>query len=205
MAEMVVRPTMKFIYLGYLLVIVIVVASVVALMRVQQWPPGFRLALQPWIPWLPVLLLLWPLKRHLRNRLTKMTILDDRLRYETGLMARTTRTILISKVQDVTVHQRVSQRIFGVGDLSIETAGGSSRETIFNIDRPQEIADHINQHPARRNIRRIQTPTGPRLSIFNVVRLFLGFEVGGILGLAAAVPQRKHIVDGRGQRQSGSK
>ena len=42
MAEMIIRPTMKFIYLGYLLVIVIVVASVVALMRVQQWPS--------WIP-----------------------------------------------------------------------------------------------------------------------------------------------------------
>jgi putative membrane protein len=93
-----------------------------------------------------VLLLLWPLKRHLRNRLTKITILDDRLRYQTGLLNRTTRTILISRVQDVTVHQRVSQRIFSVGDLSIETAGEASRLTIFEIDRPQEIADHINEH-----------------------------------------------------------
>ena len=145
MAEMVIRPTMKYIYLGYVLVVVIVVASVVLLEHIQM-PVGIPPALQPWIPWLPVLLLLWPLKRHLRNRLTKMTILEDRLRYESGLMSRTTRTILISKVQDVTVHQRISQRLFGVGDVSIETAGGSSRETIFNIDRPQEIADHINEH-----------------------------------------------------------
>jgi len=33
-----------------------------------------------------------------------------------------------------------------VGDVSIETAGEASRETIFNIDRPQEIADLINEH-----------------------------------------------------------
>ena len=145
MADMVIRPTMKFIYLGYVLVIVIVAASVVALTHVQM-SPQIPPAVQSWIPWLPVLLLLWPLKRHLRNRLTKMTILDDKLRYERGLMTRTTRTILISRVQDVTVHQRVGQRIFGVGDVSIETAGESSRETIFNIDRPQEIADHINEH-----------------------------------------------------------
>ena len=79
-----------------------------------------------------------------------MTILDDRVRYEPAYLGRTTRTFLISKVQDVTVHQRVSQRIFGVGDLSIETAGGSGRETIFNIDRPQEIADLINQNPAKK-------------------------------------------------------
>jgi len=146
MAEMIIRPTMKFIYLGYASVVVIVVALVVAMESIHKMPLWIPLAWQPWIPWVPVLLLLWPVKRHLLNRLTKMTILDDKLRYERGLMSRTTRTILISKVQDVTVHQRISQRLFGVGDVSIETAGGSSRETIFNIDRPQEIADHINEH-----------------------------------------------------------
>ena len=145
MSETIIRPTMKFIYMGYAITVVIVAALVVEMMRVQ-WPSSIPPAWQPWIPWLPALLLLWPLKRHLRNRLTRMTILDDRLRYETGLLSKTTRTILISRVQDVTVHQRIGQRIFGVGDLSIETAGEASRETIFNIDRPQEIADHINQH-----------------------------------------------------------
>jgi uncharacterized membrane protein YdbT with pleckstrin-like domain len=139
---------MKFIRLGYAVVIVMVVALVVAMMR-MQWPPGIPSAWQPWIPWLPALLLLWPLERHLRNRLTKMTILDDRLRYETGLLSRTTRTILISRVQDVTVHQRVGQRIFGVGDLSIETAGEASRLTVSQIDRPQQIADHINERSQR--------------------------------------------------------
>jgi uncharacterized membrane protein YdbT with pleckstrin-like domain len=144
MSEMIIRPTMKFIYVGYTIVFVIVVASVIAMMR-MPWPSWIPSSWQPWIPWLPVLLLLWPLERHLRNRLTKMTIMDDRLRYERGLLGRTTRTILISRVQDVTVHQRVGQRIFGTGDLSIETAGAASRETISQIDRPQEIADHINE------------------------------------------------------------
>jgi uncharacterized membrane protein YdbT with pleckstrin-like domain len=130
--------------MGYAITVLIVAALVVATMRLQ-WPPSNPSAWHPWIPWLSALLLLWPLKRHVRNRLTKMTILDDRLRYETGLLGRTTRTILVSRVQDVTVHQRVGQRIFGVGDLSIETAGEASRLTIFQIDRPKEVADHINQ------------------------------------------------------------
>lgn len=149
MSEMVIRPTMKFIYMGYALVFLIVAAAVAATLHFQ-WPPWIPSSWQPWIPWLPVLILLWPLKRHLRNRVTKMTILDDRLQYETGFLNRTTRTILISRVQDVTVHQRVGQRIFGLGDLSIETAGEASRETIYQIDRPQEIADHINQLSERR-------------------------------------------------------
>ncbi|MHB8653245.1 MAG: PH domain-containing protein [Terriglobia bacterium] len=149
MSEMIIRPTMKFIYMGYALVLLIVAGAVVATLHIQ-WPSLIPLSWQPWIPWLSVLLLLWPLKCHLRNRLTKMTILDDRLRYETGFISKTTRTILISRIQDVTVHQRVGQRIFGVGDLSIETAGEASRETIYQIDRPQEIADHINQLSEKR-------------------------------------------------------
>ena len=144
MAEKIIRPTMRFIYMGYVVVMVIVVALVVALERVE-WPPDVPSSLQHWIPWLPVLLLLWPARCHLRQHFTKLTILDDMLRYERGILGRTTRTILISKVQDVTVHQGIGQRIFGVGDLSIETAGKSSWEAFVDFDRPQEIADHINE------------------------------------------------------------
>ena len=144
MPEMVIRPTMKFIYMGYALVLLMVAAAVVGAYLVP-WPAWIPLALLPWIPWMPVLLLLWPLRFHARNRLTKITIMDDKLRYETGLLSKTTRTILISRIQDLTVHQRFGQRIFGVGDLSIETAGEASRLTIPEIDGPQEIADHINE------------------------------------------------------------
>jgi uncharacterized membrane protein YdbT with pleckstrin-like domain len=143
MSETIIRPTMKFIFLGYVLAVVIV-AVAVGLSLHMAWPASIPPAAQIWIPWLPALLLLWPVKCHLRNRLTRMTILEDRLRYETGLLGKTTRTILISRVQDVTVHQSVGQRIFRTGDISIETAGGSSRETIFNIDNPQEVSDRIN-------------------------------------------------------------
>ena len=136
MPEMIIRPTMKLIYVGYAIVLLAVAATAAATVR-MQWPS--------WIPWLPVFILLWPLKRHLKNRLTKMTILDDKLRYETGFLGKTTRTILISRVQDLTVHQRFGQRIFGIGDLSIETAGEASRLTIPEIDKPQEIADYINE------------------------------------------------------------
>jgi uncharacterized membrane protein YdbT with pleckstrin-like domain len=144
MAETVIRPTMKFIIVGYVVVAVIVAASVILLERIT-WPSGVPQALQPWLPFLPLLLFFWPIKRHVRNRLTKMTLLEDRLRYESGFFSRTTRTILVANVQDVTVHQTFGQRMFGVGNVSIETAGGSSRETIVNVDKPQYLADHINE------------------------------------------------------------
>ena len=67
----------------------------------------------------------------------------DRLRYETGLASKSTRTIQLAKIQDVRVDQRLSQRIFNVGDLSIETAGEASRLTIHNVDDPQGLADEV--------------------------------------------------------------
>src|ERR1022692_2593420 len=146
---LVIRPTMKFVYMGYAAVLLIVLASIAATIGVE-WPPSIPPSLRIWIACLPALLLLWPVKRHLRNRLTRITILDDRLRYETGLLSRTTRTILVSRVQDVTVHQRFGQRLFGVGDLSIETAGEGSGLTIPEIEQPQEIADRINALSERR-------------------------------------------------------
>jgi uncharacterized membrane protein YdbT with pleckstrin-like domain len=136
MAEMIIRPTMKFIYLGYV-VSLLAIAGIVSLVGRMEWPI--------WVAGASLVLILWPIKRHAKNRLTKMVILDDKLRYETGALGKTTRTILISRVQDLTVHQSMGQRILGVGDLSIETAGESSRLTIPAIDRPQEIADHIQE------------------------------------------------------------
>jgi uncharacterized protein YhdP len=39
MSETIIRPTMKFIYMGYAVAVLIVVALVVATMRLQ-WPPS---------------------------------------------------------------------------------------------------------------------------------------------------------------------
>jgi uncharacterized membrane protein YdbT with pleckstrin-like domain len=65
------------------------------------------------------------------------------LHYETGLFSKATRTVELVKVQDVRVTQSLWQRIFNIGDASLETAGSSSRILMESIDRPQEVANHI--------------------------------------------------------------
>jgi uncharacterized membrane protein YdbT with pleckstrin-like domain len=141
MEELVIRPTTKFIRIGYAAVAVLVLASIIVenLFK-DSLPPTVPFWL---IPGLFALLLLWPASRHWTQRFTKMTMVGDKLRYETGILSKATRTIQLSKVQDVTVRQSVAQRMGGVGDLTIETAGESSRLTFPNIDRPQAIADII--------------------------------------------------------------
>ena len=140
MEELVIRPTTKFVRIGYLAVGLLLVAAVIGQ---SQWTDRPE-SVPPWlIPSIFVLLFLWPASKHLRQRFTTMSMLGDKLRYETGMLSKSTRTIQLSKVQDVTVRQSLTQRMAGVGDLSIETAGESSRLTFSNIDGPQAIADRI--------------------------------------------------------------
>ena len=130
-----IRPTLKFIKLGYGAAAACVAAAAVAWL---VWLPEY-----PWLPAAALLLLLRPAGRHIRRGFTKMTITGDKLRYETGFLSKSTRTIQLTKVQDVRVDQNLGQRIFGVGNLSIETAGETSRLTVIDIDEPQEVADGI--------------------------------------------------------------
>jgi len=107
---------------------------------------------------LPALLFLYPIFGSIRRRTTKMTIGADKLRYETGLLSRSTRTIQLSKVQDVCVEQSLLERLTGTGTLSLETAGETSRLTIANIDDPQAVGDRIldaarSQQPRRKEER----------------------------------------------------
>ena len=94
---------------------------------------------------LPVLAALYLLSRHIFRRMVKLTILDDRLRYEAGFLSKTTRTMELSKIQDVRVDQTFGQRMLNIGNLSLETAGESSRIVMHSVDRPHEAADRILQ------------------------------------------------------------
>jgi putative membrane protein len=102
-----------------------------------------------WLPWAVPLVFVPVLWRALNRQLTTVTIAGERLRYESGLFSKSTRTIQLQKVQDVRVDQRLSQRLFGVGNLSIETAGEASRLTIPDVDNPQALADTILDHSQR--------------------------------------------------------
>src|SRR4051794_39115220 len=58
-----------------------------------------------WLLILPGLIVAWTLLRQLRLRYTKLTVSGGKLRYETGMLSRSVRTMEVSKVQDVRVEQ----------------------------------------------------------------------------------------------------
>jgi uncharacterized membrane protein YdbT with pleckstrin-like domain len=134
---------MKQVKTAYLLAVLVIVAAVVVHVKYlmpREDPTWVR---EPWVPVVAALFLLLPIRRHIRRQSVKMTIAGDKLRYEAGLLSKTTRNIQLSKVQDVRVDQSLGQRMLGVGDISIETSGESSRLEMDNVDAPQAIADEI--------------------------------------------------------------
>jgi uncharacterized membrane protein YdbT with pleckstrin-like domain len=152
MADIVIRPSMKFIKAGYICALLVVCAAIFVHYKylVHQYPDQKY----PYLPIASLFILIWPLKRHLQRQTVKLTIAGDKLRFETGLASKSMRIIQIPKVQDVRVLQSFSQRIFGVGDISIETAGESSRLVVENLDRPRELAEQITDASAH------SSPTG---------------------------------------------
>jgi uncharacterized membrane protein YdbT with pleckstrin-like domain len=137
--DLVIRPTKKWIRLQYWTVFLILCICIgVYVNKYQDYPrAGYFLII-------PALLFVFPIRAHLRQHYTKVTLSGDKLRYEVGVMSRSTRTIQLSKVQDVTVTQSVMQRLAGTGNISIETAGETSRLTLPNIDDAHAVADAIS-------------------------------------------------------------
>ncbi len=143
MVDRVIRPSMKVVKAWYCLALLVIIAAVfvhVEYLTPREGPMALRL---PWLPAIAALVILVPIRRHIRRQMVKMTLTGDKLRYEEGLLSKTTRSVQLSKIQDVRVDQSIGQRILGVGDISIETSGESSRLEMDNLDRPQAIADEL--------------------------------------------------------------
>jgi uncharacterized membrane protein YdbT with pleckstrin-like domain len=136
--DLTIRPTAKFIMLRTILAVLFFLA--VEIIWYTQWRESEKVQ---FLPIAAFVVLLWPLPGALRRQFTKTTISGDRLHYETGVLSKTSRTIQLSKLQDLRVDQTLIQRILRIGSLSIETSGASSWEAIEDVDNPQALADEI--------------------------------------------------------------
>jgi uncharacterized membrane protein YdbT with pleckstrin-like domain len=129
-----VRPTMIFIKAGYVLAALGGIALVFLLSSI-----GVPLYIS--MP-LAFALLLIPAYYHIKRNMIRYTVTDSKLEIDTGLIARTTRNIPLSKVQDVTVSAGIPQRLMGFGDIIVDNAsevGGTI--VMHNIGSPRHYAD----------------------------------------------------------------
>lgn len=129
-----VRPTMIFIKAGYALAVIGGIALVFLLASL-----GVSASIS--IP-VALALLLIPAYYHIRRNMVRYTVTDSKLQIDTGLIARTTRNIPLSKVQDVTVSATIPQRLLGFGDIRVDNASELGGTTVMhNISSPRHYAD----------------------------------------------------------------
>jgi membrane protein YdbS with pleckstrin-like domain len=129
-----VRPTMMFIKTGYALAVIAGIALVFLLASLNV-PASISIPLA-------LALLLLPAYYHIRRNMVRYTVTDSKLQIDTGLVARTTRNIPLSKVQDVTVSASIPQRLLGFGDIIVDNASDVGGSTVMhNINSPRHYAD----------------------------------------------------------------
>lgn len=129
-----VRPTMIFIKIGYAIAVIgaIILVFLLALLNA---PPYISIPLG-------LALLLIPAYYHIRRNMIRYTLTDSKIEIDRGLIAKTTHSIPLSKIQDVTVSATIPQRLMGFGDLIVDNASEVGGTTVFhNISKPRYYAD----------------------------------------------------------------
>ena len=86
-----------------------------------------------------LILLTW----HLKNKASKLTVNDNEILFEKGLLSKERSEVNISSVRTTKVKQSFFNRIFGVGTIEIYTAGDSPEIVASGMPDPNKIREFI--------------------------------------------------------------
>ena len=80
---------------------------------------------------------------HLQNKASKLTVNENEILYEKGLLSKERSEVNISSVRTTKVKQSFFNRIFGVGAIEIYTAGDSPEINAVGMPDPNRIRELI--------------------------------------------------------------
>ncbi len=132
-----INPTLLFVKVGYALAAfgAVLLAALTSIFLSEYVSVWFSVLIG-------FLLFLIPAFYHFRQKIVRYTLTDSKLEIDEGFISRTTRSIPVRRIQDVTVSAGVTQRMLGVGDLSIDNASDDEGKIVLkNINRPRHFAD----------------------------------------------------------------
>lgn len=132
-----ISPTLMFVKVGYAL-------AALGALFLAAFTSVF---LSSWISvWLSVfiglLLFLIPAYYHFMRKMVSYKLTESKLEIDEGFISRTTRSVPIRRIQDVTVSSTVLQRMLGFGNLTIDNASDDGGKVVMkNINTPKFYAD----------------------------------------------------------------
>lgn len=149
------RPHWSFLS-GPVLAAVGVLVLAVGTLAVFPTAPGVALA--------AVLLLLiaamaWLAGRYARWASTSFVLTSNRLVYRTGVLSRRGREIPLERLNDISVHQTILERLVGSGRLFVESAGAMGQEAFIGFPHCAAVQKAIHQQ-LQQSRRRVEVAGG---------------------------------------------
>ena len=131
----------------FILYIVLNVGGLIAAIRFDQ--QSYQIVgLVCWLGTI-IMFLVW----YIHTKSTKLSITNNDILHEKGLLSKERREVSIEKVRTVNVKQTFLNRILGVGEISVFTAGDLPEIVVPGLPDPNKIREIIkqNQHKSEKS------------------------------------------------------
>jgi uncharacterized membrane protein YdbT with pleckstrin-like domain len=143
-----------------------------------------------------VVALLWVAGRYARWANTNFVVTTERLIFRSGVLAKHGREIPIERVNDISFHQSIFERIIGTGDLTIESAGERGQETFSNVRRPSLVQNEIyRQMEAAQDRTASRLAGGHNLSIPEQIEKLDELRQRGVISQAEFDAKKAKLLD----------
>jgi uncharacterized membrane protein YdbT with pleckstrin-like domain len=93
---------------------------------------------------------LWLIVVWIRWQSTAYTLTDQRIKIETGVFGRSSKTIPIDRIQDCTTKQTLFGRMLGYGRVEVDAAGAQGAEVLDHLPSPGAFRDQVFMLSERR-------------------------------------------------------
>ena len=123
----------------FTLIIILNIAGLVAAIRFDQ--QSYQIVgLVCWVGTI-IMFLVW----YIHTKSTKLSITNNDILHEKGLLSKERREVSIEKVRTVNVKQTFLNRILGVGEISVFTAGDLPEIEVEGLPDPNRIRELVKQ------------------------------------------------------------
>lgn len=86
---------------------------------------------------------LWLIVAWIRWSSASLTVTDQRVLLESGILNRTSKVIPLNRIQDVSTRESLLGRLFGYGTVEIDAAGLEGSEVLDHVPSPEVVRDQV--------------------------------------------------------------
>ena len=141
--------------------------------------------------------LVWWGMRYMAWRTTNFVVTTDRLVYRNGVLSKSGIEIPLDRVNNVLFSQKLLERVLGAGDLVIESAGESGRQSFSDVRKPSAIQNEIyKQIEANENRKfdRIGSGGGSSMSVADELAKLDDLRARGVISAEEFAAQKARLL-----------